>query len=70
MAKSNNNILKTLESSTWKSGTACATLQNGNGQQDVALLEDTIVKQVVSQLTQIPWGYNIQIVTKLNREES
>jgi len=35
-----------------------------NWQQVVAKLEIENTKQVVSQLTQIPWGHNIHIVTK------
>jgi len=35
-----------------------------NWQQAVANLENTIVEQVVPQLTQIPWGHNIAIISK------
>ncbi|MGK5091906.1 PDDEXK nuclease domain-containing protein [Deltaproteobacteria bacterium TL4] len=41
------------------------------GQQAVAQLEKTISRQVVGQLTQIPWGHNIAIISKCkNLEEA
>ena len=48
-----------------------SNIENEKGQQVVALLENTIAKQVVSQLIQIPWGHNIHIVSKCkNTKES
>jgi len=41
-----------------------AKLENEKGQQAVALLYNENTKQVVSQLTQIPWGHNRAIISK------